>query len=168
MAGVLIHTEEHKSVHPVDLVEELVLANEWAFERSNENELVCEISGSSCTYRIYFGWQDELDALYFSCQFDLKVPQLKRAPVYELLALANEKLLVGHFDLCSDEFVPLFRHTLLLRGARGAKAEQVEDLMEIALNECERFYPAFQFVVWSGASPRDAVAAALIETVGEA
>ena len=32
----------------------------------------------------------------------------------------------------------------------GASAEQIEDLVEIALSECERFYPAFQLVVWGG------------------
>ena len=40
--------------------------------------------------------------------------------------------------------------------------------LETAIHECERFYPAFQFVVWGGRSPTDAVAMAMIDTVGEA
>ena len=44
----------------------------------------------------------------------------------------------------------------------------MEKLIEIALNECERFYPAFQFVIWGGKSPADAMAAAMLETMGEA
>jgi hypothetical protein len=36
------------------------------------------------------------------------------------------------------------------------------------LIDCERFYPAFQYVVWGGKSASDALAAAMIETVGEA
>ena len=31
-----------------------------------------------------------------------------------------------------------------------------------------RFYPVFQFVLWGGKSPSEAISAALIETVGEA
>ena len=40
--------------------------------------------------------------------------------------------------------------------------------MEIALNECERFYPAFQFVLWGGKEPQEAILAAMLETEGEA
>ena len=36
------------------------------------------------------------------------------------------------------------------------------------ITECERFYPAFQFVLWGGKSPADALAAAMLECVGEA
>jgi len=57
---------------------------------------------------------------------------------------------------------------VLLRGVSAASVEQVEDLVDIALSECERFYPAFQFVVWGGKSPAQAIASAMIDPVGEA
>lgn len=168
MAAVIQQSEAHANSHPVDLVEELIQANEWAFERTSEDEIVAEVAGGSCGYRLYVAWQDTLDALYLSCQFDMKVPGAKRPQMHELLVLANEKMLVGHFDLCSEEMVPMFRHTLLLRGTSGIRIEQLEDLVEIGLSECERFFPAFQFVLWGGAKPKDALEAALLETVGEA
>ena len=62
----------------------------------------------------------------------------------------------------------MFRQTMLLRGSRGAAVEQLEDLVEIALSECERFYPAFQFVIWGGKSASEAVSAAILDTMGEA
>ncbi len=62
----------------------------------------------------------------------------------------------------------MFRQTILLRGIRCASVEQIEDLVEIALNECERFYPAFQFVLWGGKEPQEAILAAMLETEGEA
>ena len=40
--------------------------------------------------------------------------------------------------------------------------------MEIALTECERFYPAFQFVIWGGKSASEAVSAAILDTIAEA
>jgi hypothetical protein len=64
--------------------------------------------------------------------------------------------------------VPVFRHAVLLRGAPGASAESLEDLVDIALNECERFFPAFQFVLWGGKGPKDALDAAMLDCVGEA
>ena len=42
------------------------------------------------------------------------------------------------------------------------------NLIEVAISECERFYPAFQFVLWGGKSAEEAIAAAMLETQGEA
>ncbi|HUZ62892.1 MAG TPA: hypothetical protein VMU82_04170, partial [Acetobacteraceae bacterium] len=61
-----------------------------------------------------------------------------------------------------------FRHAVLLRGARHAPAESLEDMVDIAITECERFFPAFPFVLWGGKTPTDALAAAMLECVGEA
>jgi hypothetical protein len=41
-------------------------------------------------------------------------------------------------------------------------------LLEFAIEAAERYYQAFQFVVWAGKSPEEAMAAASFETVGEA
>src|SRR5262249_59029613 len=102
------------------------------------------------------------------CGFDMKVPKNRRAPIYELLALANEKLWLGHFDISAEDNSPAFRHAVLLRGVLGASVEQVEDLVDIAVSECERFYPAFQLVVWGGKPPSEAMEMAMIEPIGEA
>ncbi len=92
----------------------------------------------------------------------------RRGALYELLALANEKLWIGHFGMDSDDGMPLFRHSVLLRGAPGASAESLEDMVDIAITECERFFPAFQFVLWGGKPPAEALQAAMLECVGEA
>ena len=161
--------EVHSPVgNPIDLVEEIVLANDWSHDRASEEEMVDEISGRWCDYRMYFLWQEELSALHFSCGFDMKVPKRRRGPLYELLALANERLWLGHFDLAAGEASPSFRYAVLLRGIGMASAEQVEDLVDIALSECERFYPAFQLVIWGGKPPEEAMATAMIEPIGEA
>ena len=45
---------------------------------------------------------------------------------------------------------------------------QAQALVEIAVEECDRFYPAFQFVLWGGKSPADALEAAMVDPAGEA
>ncbi|MGE0716118.1 MAG: YbjN domain-containing protein [Alphaproteobacteria bacterium] len=156
------------STNPIDLVEEIVAANEWAHERASDDEMFVEIGGRWCDYRLFFVWQAEMNAMLFSCGFEMKVPRNRRPAIYELLSLINEKLWLGHFDLAGDAAQPSFRHSLLLRGSVGASVEQVEDLVDSALTECERFYPAFQFVVWGGKPPSEALSAAMIDPVGEA
>jgi hypothetical protein len=98
----------------------------------------------------------------------MKVPANKRAQIYALLAMANEKLWIGHFDLWSEENLPVFRHALMLREGIGVSSELLEDLVDVAVTECERFYPAFQFVIWGGKPATEALAAAMLETEGEA
>jgi hypothetical protein len=154
--------------NPLDLVEEIVSAKGWAFDRISEDEIAVEISGRWCDYRLYFAWWDDVSAMHFSCALDMRVPKNKRSAVHDLLAMANEKMWLGHFDISSDDGLPMFRHTMLLRGVGSASVEQLDDLMETALSQCERFYPAFQFVIWGGKSATDALAAALLDTAGEA
>lgn len=154
--------------NPLDIVEEMVAANEWPFERASEDEMIVEIGGRWCEYRLFFVWQNDVSAMQFSCQFDMKVPSARKAAVHELLAEVNGRMWLGHFDVCSEEHTPMFRQTLLLRGTRAASVEQIEDLVEIAVAECERYYPAFQFVIWGGKSATEAVSAAILDTLGEA
>lgn len=154
--------------NPLDILEELVVANEWPFDRSGPDEMVVEATGRWCDYRMFFVWRKDVHALYFTCAFDTRIPDDRRSEITDLLALVNEKLWLGHFDLCSDDNMPMFRHTLLTRGWQRLSVEQLEDLVDIALCESERFYPAFQFVVWAGHSPHDAMSMAIMDTVGEA
>jgi len=160
--------EDEPSLNPLDLVEQFVTTNDWAFDRRSDDELAAEVPGRWCNYSLYFAWREDMGAMHFTCAFDMKVPDAKRLPIFELLGMVNEKLWLGHFGLWEDEGVPMFRHTSLLRGTPGAVPEQVEDLIDIAVGECERFYPAFQFVIWGGKSAKDAMAASLLETQGEA
>src|SRR5258707_8573517 len=104
--------------NPIDLVEEIVVANDWAHDRASEEEMIVEISGRWCDYRLYFLWQEELSALHFSCGFDMKVPKRRRGPLYELLALANERLWLGPFAPAAREASPPLPYSVLLRGLR--------------------------------------------------
>ncbi len=154
--------------NPLDIVEQIVIANDWAFDRRSDHEMAAEAPGKWCDYGLYFSWSQEISAMHFSCALDLKAPPNRRGALYELLTLANEKLWIGHFGLDSDGGMPVFRHAVLLRGAPGASAESLEDMVDIAITECERFFPAFQFVLWGGKPPGEALAAAMLECVGEA
>ena len=167
MSGLLALEREH-AINPLDILEQIVTANEWSFERRSDGEMAAEAPGKWCDYGLYFSWSSEISAMHFSCAFDLKVPPEGRTKLFELLALANEKLWIGHFGLESEDGVPVFRHSVLLRGAPGASAESLEDMVDIALTECERFFPAFQFVLWGGKAPADALQAAMLDCVGEA
>lgn len=166
--AILTIDRDSRSVNPLELVEHIAAKHEWCFDRMSDDELAIELTGRWCDFRMQFSWRGDVHALHFTCAFDIRVPEPKRREIHDLLALMNERLVVGHFDLWSEEGLPMFRHTTLMRGVPSASREQFEDLMDIAVAECERFYPAFQFVIWGGKTADEAVATSLLDTVGEA
>ncbi|MEO5336797.1 MAG: YbjN domain-containing protein [Magnetospirillum sp. WYHS-4] len=166
--GSTSQIHNHSQNHPLDIVEQLVASRDWLFDRNSDHEMAVRVPGRWCDHNLYFAWNDIMEAVQFTCAFDMRVPEPRRAAVNELLALINERLWIGHFGLWMDEGQPLYRHVLPLRGLQAPSVEQIEDLVETAIEECERFFPAFQFVVWAGKSPADALESAMVDTVGEA
>ena len=166
MSAVLI--KEENAYNPLDLAELVIMDRDWVFDRPADGELIAEMSGAWCNYRIWFTWQEDSGGLTLSCALDSKLPKQSVAKVYPLLSLVNEKLWLGHFDICSDDNSVLFRHSLLLSEGAGTTSEHLQQLLDIAISECDRFYPAFQSVVWGGKTAADALAIALFETIAEA
>ena len=86
----------------------------------------------------------------------------------QLISLINEQLWLGHFGLWEKEGVVIFRHALLLTGGIEPSRIQCEGVLQAAIGACERYYQAFQFVIWAGRTAREALETALFETAGEA
>ncbi|PAX06622.1 YbjN domain-containing protein [Sphingomonas lenta] len=154
---------------PIDMLEAYYAAHGWSFER-HDDEIVATVKGSWTEYELRALWREDDQVLQFLAFPDIKVTDDRRASIYETIGLVNEQLWIGHFELWSSSGVLLYRHAAMIDGAEEGTMSlaAAELLVESAIDECERFYPVFQFVLWGGKSPKDALAAALIETQGEA
>lgn len=159
--------ETDRLSNPVDTIEHIAALNDWSFDRSGDDEISISVAGKWTDYHISFTWMDEIEALHLACGFDLRVPDARRREVVDLITRINEQLWIGHFDLWAKEGAVIFRHSLPLAGSE-ASARQCETLLEAAIDTCERYFQAFQFVVWAGKSATEAVESALFETAGEA
>jgi hypothetical protein len=159
---------EREASPPIEMLEHYFSALGWACERSGEEEIVSSFQGSWTQYELRAIWREEDHVLQFLALPDVRVSADKRAAVYETIGLINEQLWLGHFELWSSSGLVLFRHAALLESDNSLTLQQAEALVEAAIEECERFYPVFQFVLWADKSPQEAIAAALIETQGEA
>ena len=164
----LIDIEQERLSNPVDVIEQIAALNDWAFERSGDDELTIAVGGHWCDYHISFSWMEEREAVHLACSFDLKVPEARKIEVMRLLTAVNEQMWIGHFDLWTQEGVIMFRQALLLSGGADPNNAQVERLLLTAIEACERYYQAFQFVVWAGKSATEALETVLFETAGEA
>ena len=154
-------------MNPVDLVEQIASNNDWAADRTTTDELTLVVAGQWTDYHVSLNWRDDLETLHLACAFEFKVPEVRLAEVYKLVAQINEQLWVGHFDVWTSEGLIMFRQGLMLNGTL-ATPPQCEALLKAGLEACERYYQAFQFVVWAGRESREAIAATSFETEGRA
>ncbi len=155
-------------LNPLDVVERLAAVNDWSFERASDDEITILVTGKWTDYQVSYTWMSGIEALHLACAFDMKAPERRRAEVQQLISLINEQMWIGHFDLWPKEGLVMFRHALVLSGGVAASGTQCESLLGTALDACERYFTAFQFVVWAGKSAREALDAAMFETSGEA
>jgi len=65
--------ETDRAQHPVDVVEQLAAANDWSFDRDDEDEISISVAGGWTDYQVAFTWLADLETLHVSCAFDLKV-----------------------------------------------------------------------------------------------
>ncbi len=157
----------YRSKNPIDLIDEIAHRNDWAVERSGDDELTMVVAGSWTDYHISLNWRDDLETLHIASAFDFKSPDVRLSEVYRLLGEINEQLWLGHFDFWKHEGWIMYRHGLMLNGA-VATTEQCDALLKAALEACERYYQAFQYVVWAGKPSREALVSSMFETEGQA
>ena len=159
---------EDEDAAPVEMLVQLFEARGWPCDFISEDEISGEIQGSWANYQVRAIWRAEDRVLQLLCLPDVRVPQTKRREMFELLALVNEQLWLGHFDIWSNGGVLLYRHGMMLGDDGLLSLGQAQAIVEAAVSECDRFYPAFQFVLWGDKSPADALDSALVDPAGEA
>ena len=164
----LIDFAEQPQGNPLEVVERVAATNGWSFERAGEDEITILVRGKWSDYQLSFTWMFDIEALHLACAFELKVPERNRSEVQLLISMINEQLWVGHFDLWIQDGLVMYRHALVLAGGVEASGRQCEALLATALDACERYFPAFQFVVWAGKPAREALDAAMFDTQGQA
>ena len=111
------------------------------------DEINLSVAGRWCDYHFCFTWRDELQSLHVSVNFDMRVARERRVDIAELLMSINAQLYLGHFDLWAEDGAVIFRHVLIFPDSQVSSA-QCEALLHLAVEACEHYYPAFQFVLW--------------------
>ena len=166
MAAVLSIYEQ--TSNPLDRIEKLAVNHDWAIDRPADDEVNLVVEATWCDLHVSLNWRDDLEGLHMACAFDLRVPSTRRDEVRRVVAMINEQLYFGHFDIWPSEGTLLFRNGLLLTGGAEATDAQCEALICLALDSCERYFPVFQFVIWAGKSAEQALELSLLETLGQA
>ncbi|MGC6536313.1 MAG: YbjN domain-containing protein [Candidatus Puniceispirillaceae bacterium] len=154
--------------HPIELVSRFVMQHDWYVRQTARNAILADIPGEWSHYQLSVTWQDEAEALVVNCHMDLPFQEENRNALLQVVGALNQELWLGHFvyDLALDRLS--LRHTLPLRGAGGATPEQIEDVVDIMLGECELAYPVLYQVAIGEIATDDAAKLTLIAHQGVA
>ena len=142
--------------HPIDLVTRFVARHDWLVRQQDRDAIIAEIPGRWSDYQLAVSWQDGEETMQVVCRIDVRAEQAQVGEIALLAALLNQQLYIGHLALDMSTCELELRHTLALRGAGGATPEQVEDVVDIMLGECEQVYPAIYQVVTGALNAGDA------------
>ena len=168
MTSLVFDGLEETGGNPLDILEMIISQNEWPYERAGDEEITVAVTGEWCDFHIRFFWLMEENMLQSAGMLDMRVPDSKRANMLEVMNLVNERLVLGHFSIWTEDNTVMFRSTQMLTGSLQDTIHVCEQITQVILGECNRYYPVFQFVLWAGKSPREALEAALLDTVGRA
>jgi hypothetical protein len=155
--------------NPLDSVEDIMVSLDWSFDRPNPEEISARVSGRHGQYSLTFIWQEDYSAMQFFCEYDLEMPAARKHAAALALQTINARLWLGHFTVQEHNSVPCFRHTSMFRGCTHTSgAEHVEDLVDIALAECDRHFSVFSLLACPLGKNDGLLPLALSETAGEA
>ena len=154
--------------NPIDVIENIFNTQNYEFDRRNINEVAIEIQGKWNNMLLFFAWEENMRCLHMSCLMDIESKIEDRSKIFELLALVNEELWVGHFSYWTEQNMPVFKHSMIVTDTENEFAEKVSQLIDIAVKECERMYPIFNVVLTKGMNPHQALYPLSFETIGRA
>ena len=154
--------------NPIDMIESIFAAKSFELERRDANEVVVEVQGKWSNMLLFFAWEASMNCLHMSCLMDVENNLEDRSKIFELLAMINENLWVGHFSYWTEQNMPVFKHSVFLNYGEEFFEHKISQMIDIAINECEKMYPIFKAVLTKGMAPKDALYPLLMETVGQA
>lgn len=162
---------EHKlqdDIHPIDIVEHIAEHHDWEFDRIGDDQIAMAVEGQWRTYSLTLAWSGYDETLRLVCTFDMEPPSEKMPALYEILNSINDQCWAGAFTWWAEHKLMVYRYGLVLAGGQSASPEQIDTMLNAAVTNAERYYPAFQLAIWGDKSPRDALQVAIAEAYGRA
>jgi len=156
------------SINPIDLLEDMVLSYNWPYNRTDKNTLFAEAKGNWCNYHLTLAWSQDRKLLQYSWTYNIKITFEKYTLVYPLINKINLNMPAGHIEFWEDEGVIMYRNSEKTKELKSFDIEEIDFILTSCLIECDKYYPAFQFVLWGNKSPDQALEASLLDTQGEA
>lgn len=157
-----------EDLHPIDMVETLAEYNDWDFDRIADDQIAMAVVGQWRTYSVTLAWSPFDETLRMVTTFEMEPPEERLPALYEALNAVNDQCWAGSFTWWGEQKLMVYRYALVQAGSNPPTPEQVSTLVEGAVMTAERYYPAFQLVVWGNRPAEEALQVAMAEAYGRA
>ena len=87
--------------------------------------------------------------------------------IFKLVSSINSQIWLGHFDIWEKDGLIIYRNSSVL-GKNNISHEFIQKMLLDAINSIDRYFPAFQYILWAGKTSEEALNTVLFETKGEA
>ena len=65
-----------------------------------------------------------------------------------LINIINRQLCFGHFELWMEDGWIIFRNSIFAKYEKASLQDQISQIFSLSISECEKYYPAFQFLLF--------------------
>lgn len=148
---------EEDLYNPIDTIERIFARDKVSYDRRKDTELVAEVLGKWDNMLVFFAYEEHLRCLHISCLLNLEASNVDRGKMFELLAMLNENLWLGHFSYWSEQKMPIFKHSVILQDNEELFTHKISKIIELSIMECERVYPIFNAVMRQNVEPGQAL-----------
>ncbi|MDC3091136.1 YbjN domain-containing protein [Rickettsiales bacterium] len=155
-------------MNPIDSIEEIINAYDLHFVRSNSCELILNFAGVWNNYEVSFNWLQIRGLIRVNTDLNIRIPDKSVPKLQTLISLINENISFGYFGYSSKKSCLYFRHNISIKGVMNLSTEQIEDFIDVVIDECDKYFPAFHLFLYKKNDPEYALKHSFMETVGEA
>ncbi|MEC9414927.1 MAG: YbjN domain-containing protein [Pseudomonadota bacterium] len=159
-------TEKEFEDDPLEMIEVIASLQDWTCERS-DSEISILANGKHNNYQISVSFQNGYEGLNIVCGFDIRFNDKNKYQILKLVSSINSQIWLGHFDIWDKDGLIVYRNSSVL-GKNNITHDFIQQMLLDAINSIDRYFPAFQYILWAGKSSEEALKTVLFETRGEA
>lgn len=155
-------------LHPIDMVEHIAAHYAWECDRIGDDQIAMAVEGQWRTYTVTLSWSAGDETLRMICSFEMEPPQDRLPALYEGLNRVNDQCWGGAYSYWPEAKMMIYKYGLILAGGTPPTPTQVDTMIQAAVQSAERYYPAFQLMVWTDRGIDNAMQIAMTEAYGRA
>ncbi len=154
--------------HPLSVLESLAKANEWNFNRVDEDLILMQIESSWRILSITVSLSHVDEAIRLTCSFDLNPRKGRELVLHQLINQLNQKCVAGAFTIHKPEGIVVYRSSTILMGASELNWKHLKFMLNEAVKNCEKYYPSIQLVNFGKSEPKEALDIVISDVQGTA
>ena len=153
---------------PIETAAELALFYNWDSDRINDNTISIYISGDWSQYSINIEWDGVDSVLKLIAVYEMDILKKRIQALNEAINEINYYCWTGFFTFDHEQKLMLWKYGLATEEDWFIDTDCLDNIIQTAIANCEKFYPCFQTVGWSDSNIDEAIQFAMPKSYGRA